>query len=254
MATERKKREWFDLGAAAFGRECPGTFEQPTYPCPICMTPFTSEALADKRLSAEHVPPKSVGGRELLLTCRVCNNSAGSKLDADAKTKEDARVATAGTLGRPHRIKATIAGLRLNGELHTSEGKYSLKIPSKINKPGTNEALRNVARVGTPLTVEHESFSDLGAKISWLRSGYLALFAWAGYKVALDPAMQIVRQQTLECDERRMITFTSRGATGIFPFTERRILRVIAPQWRRGWAVQFGRYFVQFPSPGDMTF
>jgi HNH endonuclease len=253
MASDRKKREWFDLGAAAFARDCPGIFDQPTYPCPICLSPFTTEALADKRLSAEHVPPKSVGGRELLLTCRVCNNSSGTKLDADAKTKEDVQIAVSGMTGRPHRIKAMIGGVRVNGELHTSEGKYSLRILPKINKPGTNEALRDVVRAGTQLTVEHESFSELGAKISWLRSGYLALFAVAGYKSALDPAMQIVRQQILECDERKMITFTSEAQQDI-PLTERRILRVLAPQWHLGWAVQFGRYFVQFPSPGDMSF
>jgi len=38
MARDRKKREWFDLGAAAFARVCPGMFEQATYPCPICLT------------------------------------------------------------------------------------------------------------------------------------------------------------------------------------------------------------------------
>src|ERR1700726_3097145 len=94
--------------------------DQPTYLCPICMTPFSVEALANKSLSSEHVPPKSVGGRELLLTCTVCNNSAGTKLDADAKIKEDVRIAMAGMLGRPHRIKAMIGDLRVNGELHTS--------------------------------------------------------------------------------------------------------------------------------------
>jgi hypothetical protein len=214
--------------------------------------PFTIEALADKRLSAEHVPPKSVGGRELVLTCTVCNNLAGTKLDAHAKTKEDVRIAMAGEIGRPHRVKATFGDLRVNAELHTSGGTYSLQIPHKINKPDTNEALRNVARAGTQLTVQHEPFAELGAKISWLRSGYLALFAMFGYNVALDPAMQIVRQQILECDERRMVSFTLEAQHDI-PLTERRILRVLAPQWHLGWVVQFGRYFVQFPSPGDMT-
>jgi hypothetical protein len=253
MATDRKKREWFDLGATAFARECPGMFDQPTYPCPICLTPFTVEALADNRLSAEHVPPKSVGGHELVLTCTVCNNSAGTKLDAHAKIKEDVRIAMAGGIGRPHRVKAAFGDLRVNGELHTSGGTYSLRIPPKINKPGTNEALRNVARAGTQLTVQHEPFAELGAKISWLRSGYLALFAVYGYKIALDPAMEIVRKQILECDERRMVTFTAEAQQDI-PLTERRILRVLAPQWQLGWVVQFGRYFVQFPSLGDMTF
>ena len=57
-----------------------------------------------------------------------------------------------------------------------------------------------------PVTFRH---ADLGAKISWLRSGYLALFAVAVYKLSLDPAIQIVRRQILECDERTMVTFTS---------------------------------------------
>lgn len=253
MASDRKKRAWFDLGAAAFAQECPGMFDAPTYPCPVCLAPFTLDALADKRLSAEHVPPKSVGGSELLLTCRVCNNSAGTKLDADAKTKEDVQVAMAGKGLRPHRIKAMIGELTVQGKLHTSDGRYSLQIPPQINKPGTSEALRSVARAGTPLTVQHESYSELGARISWLRSGYLALFAVAGYKLARDPAMQIVREQILNCDERRMITFTA-DAQQDFPFTIRRILRVLAPEWHGGWVVQFGRYLVQFPSPGDMTF
>ena len=228
-------------------------FDDPTYPCPICLTPFTVEALAAKTLSAEHVPPESVGGRELLLTCTVCNSTAGSKLDASARTKEDVRAAMAGLAERPHRIKAIFGDLKVNCELHSSGGQYALKVPSKINKPGTTDALQRVARQGARLTVEHERFSELGAKISWLRSGYLALFAVGGYKVALDPAMQIVRQQIISFDERKVIAFTSEVPQEI-PLTERRILRVLAPSWHRGWAVQFGRYFVQFPSPGDMTF
>jgi len=50
-----------------------------------------------------------------------------------------------------------------------------------------------------------------------------------------------------------MITFTSDAQQG-FPMTVRRILRVLEPAWHRGWVVQFGRYLVQFPSPGDMAF
>ena len=253
MSREQKKREWFDLGAASFARVRPGVCDQPIYPCPICLVPFTIEALATKQLSVEHVPPDSLGGRELLLTCKSCNNLAGSKLDADAKTKENVRLAMRGRLERPHRIKANIGGLHINGELHTWEGRYSLQIPPKINKPGTSEALNDVAQVGTQLTVEHQRFADLGAKISWFRSGYLALFAVAGYELAVDPAMQIVRKQILECDERQMLCFTSE-ATQAIPLTVRRIMRVLGPEWHRGWAVQFGPYFVQFPSAGDMSF
>lgn len=253
MPSGSKAREWFELGATALASELPGRFDRPTYLCPICLVAFTAEALDDGSLSVEHVPPRSVGGQELLLTCRRCNNSSGTKLDAHAKTKEEVRAAMAGMSNRPHKIRVTIGADRLNGTLLAAGGNYSLQIPAKLNKPGTAEALKNVAKAGTPLGVQYQPYADLGVKISWLRSGYLALFAWAGYKVALDPAMRIVREQILECDERKMITFTQKLPDEI-PFTERRILQAIEPSWHRGWAVQFGRYVVQFPSPGDVDF
>lgn len=177
MASDQKKRHWFELGAMAFARERPGMFDQPTYACPICLTHFTIDALTDKRLSVEHVPPESVGGRELLLTCTGCNNSAGAKQDSHAKRKEDVLLAMAGKEERPHRVKASIGRLRVNGELRASGGEYSLQMSPKLNKPGTTEAILKAAQAGTNLTVEHGRFSELSARISWLRSGYLALFA-----------------------------------------------------------------------------
>jgi hypothetical protein len=248
-----KKRDWFDLGATACGQACPGTYAVPTYVCPICQDPFTVEALDDGRLSMEHVPPQSVGGYELLLTCTACNNTAGTKLDAAAKTKEDVRLAMAGRADRPHRIKATIGGITVNGRLHANDGSFSLTIPKQINKPGTGVALQRLGRAGTSLTVEHERYSELGARISWLRAGYLALVAMEGYKIVFDAAMDIVRMQIRECDERRMLTFVA-DAQDDFPLTIRRVLRVLEPAWHRGWTVQFGPYLVNLPSAGDMTF
>ena len=253
MANEGKKREWFDLGAESFTRVRPGLYDHAIYPCPICLTTFTIEALEEKQLSAEHVPPQSLGGRELLLTCRSCNNSSGTKLDAHARIKEDVQLAFVGALEHPHRVRAMFGDVVVNAELHTSAGKYSLRVPTKINKPGTSETLQNVARMGAQLTVEHERYAELGAKISWFRSGYLALFAVAGYEVALNPAFEIVRKQILECDERKMITFTSEVQEDV-PLSVKRILRVLAPEWHHGYAVEFGRYFVHFPALGDTSF
>ena len=111
----------------------------------------------------------TVSGHELLLTCKECNNTAGTKLDADAKTKEDVRLAMTGRPTRPHRIKATIGGITVNGQLHAKDGSYSLTIPKHLNRPGTSEELQRLGRAGTSLTVEHERYSELGARISWLR-------------------------------------------------------------------------------------
>lgn len=257
MASQTKKRAWFDLGATAYGRVCPSKYPVPTYVCPICRDPFMIEALDDGRLFVEHVPPQSVGGRELILTCIPCNNTAGTKLDAAAKTKEDVRLAMMGKAPRPHRIKAMIGDITVNGHLHAKDGSYSLSyslsVPQKINKPTTREALRQLARKDATLTVEHEPYAELGARISWLRSGYLALVAMQGYRVVLDPAMDIVRTQILEYDERRMLTFVADVPQDI-PLTMRGIFRVLTPAWHQGWIAQFGPYLVNLPSHGDMTF
>jgi hypothetical protein len=87
----------------------------------------------------------------------------------------------------------------VNGQLHAKDGSYSLTIPKHLNRPGTSEELQRLGRAGTSLTVEHERYSELGARISWLRAGYLALVAMEGYKIVLDPAMDIVRTQIREC-------------------------------------------------------
>lgn len=43
--------------------------------CPICLEPNPT--------SKEHVPPQSVGGMVMTLTCRRCNNDLGSRVEAD---------------------------------------------------------------------------------------------------------------------------------------------------------------------------
>jgi hypothetical protein len=118
----------------------------PTYVCPICRNPFTVEALDSGRLSVEHVPPQSVGGRELFLTCTACNNTAGTQLGASAKMKEELRLAMVGSASRPHRVRATIGEIRVNGQLHAKDGSYSLTIPKELNKPGTSEVLQRLGR------------------------------------------------------------------------------------------------------------
>jgi hypothetical protein len=65
---------------------------------------------------------RAFGGRGFLLTCTLCNNTAGAKLDADAKAKEDVRLAMTGRAPRPHCMKMMIGGMRVNGQLHATDG------------------------------------------------------------------------------------------------------------------------------------
>ena len=95
-----KPREWrerrFVEGAAALRRHLaaigrpdalPPTGEH--YVCPCCMRVHGHEALSNGMLTIEDVPPKSVGGRWLVLTCKQCNSTAGTRLDEQARLREE---------------------------------------------------------------------------------------------------------------------------------------------------------------------
>lgn len=53
--------------------------------CPLCLGTFDRSALTrddDNGLTLEHIVPEALGGRKVTLTCRRCNNTDGSALDA----------------------------------------------------------------------------------------------------------------------------------------------------------------------------
>ena len=55
------------------------------YVCPICLRHFSPKDLDQSLpnpLTLEDAPPKSLGGKANTLTCKVCNNTTGSKIDS----------------------------------------------------------------------------------------------------------------------------------------------------------------------------
>jgi hypothetical protein len=73
-----RRQRMFDDGAAAFARAFPRALEElpagspPVYVCPICVRPFSADALHERRLprghtslTEDHVPPGWMGGRQL---------------------------------------------------------------------------------------------------------------------------------------------------------------------------------------------
>src|SRR5437762_3478480 len=89
-----RKLSWFDQGAAAL-RACfdsrGRSADLPAgacYYCPCCLALHDRDSVVDGLLTAEDVPPKSVGGRKILLTCEDCNGSAGRDLDHHASKRQ----------------------------------------------------------------------------------------------------------------------------------------------------------------------
>jgi len=203
------RQKWFDDGAAALERAFPGTTaaqfgpEAPIrYACPICDGLFERSDLERNVLTVEHVPPAAIGGKGLVLTCKPCNNESGDSIDADLVHRE--------------RIDAVGRG-EYTGEtkvfLHTDEGRIAatliadadsrqLHISDVNNPPGVVDAVRPTLKAGVPVQVEHRTwrFAELGANLSLLKAGFLALFAIYGYRLSRNKAYEVVRRQILNPD------------------------------------------------------
>jgi hypothetical protein len=86
-------RRGFDQGHAAFSRVFPGLAAKiglsPFYVCPLCLFAYGETALYDGLLTREDVPPRSVGGRKIVLTCKPCNDRAGHQIDWHALREAD---------------------------------------------------------------------------------------------------------------------------------------------------------------------
>jgi hypothetical protein len=155
-------------------------------------------------LSIEHAPPEALGGDELVLTCRKCNNQNGSDFDAEAHKERRLRRFLAGQSGQPETAAFTIGGITTKGEAHLAGGIAFFGIP-KINNPTDiqrmEEHMRMLSEAWTTdfgITVTPQlRYSPDRARVSWIRTAYLAAFALLGWKDVLQPALQPIREQLM---------------------------------------------------------
>ena len=257
------KLRWFDIGAGAFERRFPGLLLERfgadvvgSYVCPECDVPYPRSAVDTKELSVEHVPPHGVGGKELLLTCRSCNNRAGKDADVDAINRELVAEAKRSGPEEPMPVLWHHEGYRIAASIVTVDGKMQLKMVEKATDPKAIEALRKGGLIpaGTSLSVEfhRHRFDDMAANASWFRAGFLALTAVCGYRFSCNPAIEIVKSQIRQPDKAVIYCFTTiLPPEYIVEFKDWSILDMNNP---RCTAVVFGKYAMLYPNADDMTF
>ncbi len=199
MSSERI-RQLFDLYSAnlrGFRPEFAGRFA-----CPLCRGWFTQEQL--DQLSIEHVIPQSVGGRIEVLTCKPCNNTYGTRIDAH--------------LGRQLQAQAFFAGEgadALRRRASSQDGKATVDVAIKKSDQGTvsvDVALvrerSNPRQLEKLLTSLNSSNTVIGfdfsgndkpdirrARLSLLKSAYLLMFYYFGYGYLItEPAIAVHNQ------------------------------------------------------------
>lgn len=255
-----RKNSWFDLGVSAWQRLFPHV--SAAYVCPLCLTGFYEDEL--DQLTFEHVPPRSLGGRELILTCSNCNEHASGKdgVDTHARKHENVLDFLRGTMNSPHRAQYSINNTRQEVRvIHQAGGMLISGVP-KANPPGRGHEIQrelesmasdDPTRMSFNISLNRDLHSGHSAAISWLRAGYLAAFAAFGYRYILGLSFESVRDQIANPKEN-IISGFSITVPEAEP-CERQIALTTDPTWLQALAIQMGRHMVFLPvNSGDETF
>ena len=272
-----KKLRWFDRGAAAFTQVFPdalahlGPDPPPQYVCPQCperdasgsryrVQLFPRTAVQSGELTAEDVPPKSFGGRELVLTCKPCNNDAGgSQLAAHARRRENPIDALRGVAEKPSHVDLAAGGHKVSATLTAEPGMFTMELPPRTkhaNDPREEKAFREALvstaaeRSSISINFRKDFYHPRRANVAWLRHAYLALFAVAGYYYIFQPGLGIVRKQIREPEADHIPVFLAE-LPGEHTWLERCIVDIQEPEALRSWGVQFGKYVALLPKDGD---
>lgn len=224
------------------------------YACPCCLRAYPREAAAAGWLTEEHVPPDRLGGRRLVLTCRPCNSTSGQQFDAHAVIRSQAEDFVRGRPTGPLPVTFHAGGIPLRGTAQRTEdgGIQAFGVPRQ-NDPKVAAAHwqaldeyvdRKIQNPDVSFTL-HTVYDEARARISWIRSAYLAAFAGLGWSYILRPVMQPIRDQLTEPESAILPTHMLRSL-GADPGV-RRILLVEQPEELRCVAVVMGEFTVFLP-------
>jgi hypothetical protein len=208
MSNKERRLNIFRYGSKAIAKYMNG--DSSLYYCPICSLGYPeSSAITGDDLTLEHIPPESIGGKPILLTCRNCNSLAGHTIDVTVSSKkkfEDFEKIVCG------QEKGIIPFVTLSlGELHVAaaihkESSFDIRPIEKANAPSIIEKykrrLMNISGSNSndlkfKLSISHKYDNRL-FKLSYLKSAFLIVFTWLGYRYAFDPRLDVVRQQLQE--------------------------------------------------------
>ena len=178
--------------------------EQQLYLCPLCVHGFM-EIMLDQRkhnpLTLEDLPPKSVGGKAKILTCKKCNNTSGSKLD---KLILDSLEAESFLQLKPESSLST--KLKINN-------KFNLSSRLKITKADRHQFIFNVKQSlyfltcvdemkknwnKTKINVSFSIPSKIRTSVALLRIGYLLSFYHLGHRIIFEENIHKLRKSIID--------------------------------------------------------
>jgi hypothetical protein len=155
--------------------------------------------IGTKMLTLEHVPPESIGGRKMVLTCEPCNSWAGHHLDGEMERFEAVRRFGSDDPLRPLPGQWSVDGIEQRGTIDVGPGGVLMVGVPKQNHPEHQARFEQ----GFPELLEASSgkidlkfgerFNRRRSQLSLVRAAYLAAFASLGYAYVFRPEFDQLR-------------------------------------------------------------
>ena len=151
------------------------------YICPICFDAFLVNGIYENDsnfLTLEDVPPKKLGGKPTLLTCKNCNNKSGKILDSQLKMSLEAEQVFKGKTNIPIKARFQFGESNIGGTFEYFNSKnYEMKIREKSN-PNAKTDIQyffdnwGKEKMNVTFNVPNENYVRIGL----LRIAYLKMF------------------------------------------------------------------------------
>lgn len=177
------------------------------YICPLCLRAFCIDDSGGCTL--EHVPPKAVGGKPIVITCKDCNNNLGADIDAYLFNEIEMVYNLSHLYSVPQKSVIAFNGISINGQTTFSkESGFLFMVKPDNNSPKVYERFMSEiknSKEGYQINLSanitnHKRNVDL-ANVAVLKSAYLMAFQQLGYMYILNSNLDIVRRQINNPDE-----------------------------------------------------
>lgn len=191
---------------------------QNVFICPICLEVIDLSKFSEKEInniiSLEDVPPKSMGGQPILITCKQCNNISGHEIDVYLlnELKHRAEMQLPSSVSR--KAKLTSGDNVLNATFKIiDDKKIVLEVTQKNDPKKVKTHFEDIKKSGVNWKLNAQIIlSDVkrnptAANIALLKSAYLLAFQRLGYRYILNEELQIVRNQILNPKESLISRF-----------------------------------------------
>lgn len=176
--------------------------------CPICLRGYNRSDLEQRQITLEHIPPKKLGGKARVLTCKTCNNHAGTHLDRDFIDEQNV-----------YDFFQVVPGAKTDAYFIVGDKKLRIEANVDLKQDGTPlwdfvgipeatnpthlEAITQSLASGTqePLSFTFGTYRRRRPNIARLRIAYLMAFSKMGYGLILHPHFNPIRYQILHPEE-----------------------------------------------------